>query len=84
MSQPVGMVQLPPDEIEAILEHTVAKAVSRGARVESVVAPQAIVVWGKPVNGVLRFILTGERREAISVDVYGQVSYQRIWERERA
>ena len=84
MSQPVGVVQLPPDQVEAILERTVAKAVSRGARVESVAGQQAIVVWGKPVKGFLRLILTGERREAISVDVYGQVSYRRIWKGEGA
>ena len=84
MSQAAGLVQLPPDQVEAILQRAVAKAVSRGARVESVVGPQAIVVWGKPVNNILRLILTGERREAISVDVYGQISYQRLWKGERA
>ena len=84
MSEAVGAVQLPTDQVEAILQRAVAKAVSRGARVESVVGPQAIVVWGKPVNSVLRLILTGERREAISVDVYGQISYQRIWKGEQA
>ena len=84
MNKAVGVVQLPPDQVEAILQLAVAKAVSRGARVESVVGPQAIVVWGKPVNNFLRLILTGERREAISVDVHGQISYRRIWKGEQA
>jgi hypothetical protein len=83
MSQAGGGVPLAPDQVEAILQGAVAKAVSRGARVESVVGPRAVVVWGKPVNNVLRLILTGERREEISVDAYGQIEYRRIWKGER-
>lgn len=50
--------QMADAERQALLSHAIAMNVSRGGRVESLSAHQAVLVYGKQVNHVLHLILS--------------------------
>lgn len=58
MSEPNVPATVTPEQRTAALSQAVVREVSKGGRVESQTATQAIIVHGKNVNHILHLILT--------------------------